>query len=345
MVGRSVCKQWGVNCRGVAILVKRGLVVNVNKCDDDGEGRIIGITFEHMGRKVKLLNVYAPNEEKERRSFFQKLGSMCVDECIVVGDFNVWCGRLDVSVNMQYRNDSSRAVLKELMKERKMFDVWRERNPEGRVFSRTQMVAGTLKQSRIDLILSTRGLVDRIGTIQYNTTALSDHKVLKFSIVSTIQRRGGRSVVNSELLKDEKYKKRVRECLRRRIDESMYDEDIGGWWESVKTSIGYSRYRKRFECEKERRLKEELDREAARADVGESDLKEYVRIKEELGEIEQRRCNGAIVRSRARYVVEGEKCTKYFLGLEKTEKETGKELLREGCGEKWGNNNRLCRDS
>ena len=185
---REIEKEWlgevfvnngGVNCREVAILVKRGLVVNVNKCDDDGEGRIIGITFEHMGRKVKLLNVYAPNEEKER-SFFQKLGRMCVDECIVVGDFNVWCGRLDVSVNMYYRNDSSRGVLKELM-ESKMFDMWRERNLEGRVFSRTQMVAGTLKPSWIDLILSTRGLVDRIGTIQYNTTALSDHKVLKSS--------------------------------------------------------------------------------------------------------------------------------------------------------------------
>ena len=326
-LGEVFVNNGGVNCRGVVILVKRGLAVNVNKCDDDGEGRIIGITFEHMGRKVKLLNVYAPNEEKERGSFFQKLGRMCVDECIVVGDFNVWCGRLDVSMNMHYRNDSSRDVLKEVMKERKMFDVWRERNPEGRVFSRTQMVAGTLKQSRIDLILSTRGLVERIGTIQYNTNVLSDHKVLKFSIGSTIQRRGGGVwCLNSELLKDENYKKRVRECFRRRMDESMYDEDIGGWWESVKVeikkiSIGYSRHRKRFECEKERSLKKELDREAARADVGESDLKEYIRIKGELGEIEQRRCNGAIVRSRARYVVEGEKCTKYFLGLEKTKQE------------------------
>ena len=62
----------------------------------------------------------------------------------------------------------------------------------------------------------------------------------------------------------------------------------------------------------------ELEREAAKVDVGGSDLREYSRIKDELGEMEQRRCNGAIVRSRARYVVEGEKCTKYFLGLEKT---------------------------
>ena len=197
-----------------------------------------------------------------------------------------------------------------------LIDVWRERHPEGRVFSRTQVVAGTLKQSRIDLILSTKGLVDRIGPIQYNTTALRDHKALMFSIGSIMQRRGGGVwCLNGELLKDEKYKKRVKECLRRRMDESMYEEDIGGWWESVKVeirkiSIGHSRHKNRFERERERRLKEELEREAAKVDVGGSDLREYSRIKDELGEMEQRRCNGAIV-SRARYVVEGEKCTKY----------------------------------
>jgi len=47
------------------------------------------------------------------------------------------------------------------------------------------------------------------------------------------------------------------------------------------------------------------------------DLGRYIRIKETLKQIEHKRCMGAIVRSRARYVVEGERCTKYFLGLEK----------------------------
>ena len=43
----------------------------------------------------------------------------------------------------------------------------------------------------------------------------------------------------------------------------------------------------------------------------------YIRIKDELKEIEQWRCMGAIVRSRAIYVIEGDKCTWFFLGLEK----------------------------
>lgn len=194
----------------------------------------------------------------------------------------------------------------------------------GGVFSRAQVVRGELKQSRIDLVLSTKGIVERIGNIEYSTTALSDHKMVGFSIGSTMQKRGGGVwCLNGEVLNEEKYKSRVRECLKRRMDESMYEEDIGGWWESVKEeikriSIGYSRQRGRLERERERRLKGEIERETRELGKGERhDLKKYLRLKDELGGIEQRRCNGAIVRSRARYIAEGEKCTKYFLGLEK----------------------------
>lgn len=140
---REVEKEWmgevyvnngGVKGRGVAILTKRGVIENVRKCEDDGEGRIIGITFEHMGETIKLVNVYAPNEEKGRRDFFKKMGGMCNGECVVVGDLNVWCGRLDASASVCFRSDSSRGVLNEVMKERGMSDVWRERNPEGEFF-------------------------------------------------------------------------------------------------------------------------------------------------------------------------------------------------------------------
>ena len=128
--------------------------------------------------------------------------------------------------------------------------------------------------------------------------------------------------MNGELLREEKYKKKVRECILRRKNERMYEEDIGRWWESLKEeikelSIGYSRGRNMKQRERER-LKEDLAREAKRADevVG-YDLGKYIRIKDELKEIEQRRCMGAIVRSRAIYVIEGDKCTWFFLGLEK----------------------------
>ena len=70
----DVRKEWmgdvfvnngGLNARGVAILVKGGVVENVREVENDG------VLFEYMGETFKLINVYAPNEEKERKLFFK----------------------------------------------------------------------------------------------------------------------------------------------------------------------------------------------------------------------------------------------------------------------------------
>ena len=129
--------------------------------------------------------------------------------------------------------------------------------------------------------------------------------------------------MNGELLRDEKYKKEVREYIRWEKDDRMYEEDIGRWWEGVKEgvrtmSIKHSRKRGKTQREKEKKLKEELREEEKKAEEdGKYDLGEYIKKKDELKEIEQGKCKGAIIRSKARDVVEGEKCTGYFLGLEK----------------------------
>lgn len=323
-MGEMYVNNGGDKSRGVAILVKRGVIENVRKCVDDGEGRMIGISFEHNGGKYKLINLYAPNEERERKGFFERAGEMCEDNCMIVGDFNVWCGRLDASSSVCYRSDASRGALKKMMRDRGMMDVWRERNPKGRAFSRRQVVRGVLKQSRIDLVLGAKGIADRIGEIAYKVTALSDHMVLEFSLTQPIERRGGGVwCLNGELVKDAQYKKKVREWINTRKNDSMYEDDVGGWWENLKSeikelSVNYSRGRNRRARKRERELKEELEKEAERMDEEGSDMENYIRIKDELKEIEQRKCKGAIVRSRARHVIEGEKCTRFFLGLEKT---------------------------
>ena len=40
---------------------------------------------------VTLINVYAPNREAEKRLLFISLGLLCNRNCVLVGDFNVFC--------------------------------------------------------------------------------------------------------------------------------------------------------------------------------------------------------------------------------------------------------------
>lgn len=81
-----------------------------------------------------------------------------------------------------------------------------------------------------------KDIADRIGMVEYKNTALSDHMVLDFRLNQRVERKGGGVwCLNSSLVKDERYKKKMRECINRRMDENMYEEDIGRWWESFKT--------------------------------------------------------------------------------------------------------------
>jgi len=52
-------------------------------------------------------------------------------------------------------------------------------------------VRGELKQSRIDLALSTVSIAGQIETIGYTATTLIDHMALRFNIGPQCERRGG----------------------------------------------------------------------------------------------------------------------------------------------------------
>lgn len=84
------------------------MVENVRTSVNDGDGRVLGITFEHLGRECRLLNVYAPNDEKERRDLLGCLGDY-VARTVLWWETSMCgvCGRLDVSVCMSFRSDSS----------------------------------------------------------------------------------------------------------------------------------------------------------------------------------------------------------------------------------------------
>lgn len=143
---------------GVAILIKRERVNCVKQIYKDDKGRLLVIEFMFCNELFRLINIYAPNVETERKEVFKEMKPLCKDKCIVVGYFNVWCTRLDASSSANFKSDVSRKYLNEWMQSDDMVNVWREENPY-REFSRRQMLMGSLKQSRIDLCLIKREIL------------------------------------------------------------------------------------------------------------------------------------------------------------------------------------------
>ena len=313
---------------GVAILIKNNTVENLKEIYKDKKGRVIIIEFKYKKIEYRIINIYAPNIEADRKAFFLDLGKWCVGNCIIVGDFNLKSTRLDMARGKEFKNDASRKVFLKTMQEKQLIDVWRNENPNRREYSRRQMVMGELKQSRIDLCIAHQTMVKFIKNMVYKFTSFSDHAILSIEVGTGIERRGGGVwCLNSTLLEEEGYRNKIVACIENGKKNMDMCRNKGLWWERLKQkirtiSIRYAKVRAFKEREKIKCLKDELAEEAERIDKDpKHSIEKYIKVKSKLDVYEQNKCMGAITRSREKYAMKGERCTGYFLGLEKRKQE------------------------
>lgn len=178
-------------------------------------------------------------------------------------------------------------------------------------------------QTRIDYILCSRFLEGYIDDVRYEETSLSDHRPLFMKLDwSSIKRGPGVWILNAEILKREGYVLDIKALIEKEKENGMYIEDKRIWWENVKYlvkkhTIKYCRLIEKCKRQNEKEIRENLDKELNQ------ERKEMEMIKElddKPKEMEERKYEGARLRSKAQYIVEGEKCTIFLrFGKEKRE--------------------------
>ncbi len=78
-----------------------------------------------------IVSVYAPNKEKDRKSFFKRTSKWIMqyatnaDNIISCGDYNC-CLREEDRLPKTHVNDASRNAMNEMMRYCKLYDVWQE---------------------------------------------------------------------------------------------------------------------------------------------------------------------------------------------------------------------------
>ena len=310
--------------RGVAICFNSAKITGINLVHRDLEGRLLVVDCVHEGRELRIINLHAPNGEKERRVFLAGLNVWCNSNCMIVGDFNVILTQSDLSSNNTFKGDSTRRTLRDLMENNQLVDIWRVLHPWKRVFSRRQLVANTLKQSRIDFALVQSRNVKLIKSVEYINNTWSDHAGIRLEV-------GGREgsanqrpwCFNASFLGDVVFMKSMRFFMKRMMDEWNDDENMSVWWESVKIRIKnkcvrYGIEKRKRENAEEDHLRKQLNEEIKLLDEeGNICTEKYVDLKEKLSALEVAKCRGAAIRSRIQYMYEGERSTAFFLGLEK----------------------------
>lgn len=126
------------NRRGVATLIRKESDIEVKSYETDQTGRIIQTDLVIEEQTFTVINIYAPNNTVERKSFFLDVHKRLhknKSKLIVTGDFNNIINTYLDRYPVKYSSDVSRKTLKDLMLNFDLIDIWRERNPKEADFS------------------------------------------------------------------------------------------------------------------------------------------------------------------------------------------------------------------
>lgn len=367
-----VQKEWGLdailcpyksNARGVAILFNNNFEFKVNRYKKDLNGNYIVVDLLIEQKQITLVNVYGPNKDSPQfyTGLLEIIKEFPNNHVLACGDWNIALDPdLDTINYIHDNNPNARAVVKDIMYDLNLIDVWRHTYPESKDYTWRQ--PNSRKQSRIDYFLISETLASCLEKVDIKCGYRTDHNsiTLELRFNDNIPGRGYWKF-NSSLLRDKDYVDQIKssindtvECyavpvyersklfeinpqdLQLTIGDGLFLEvllmNIRG------TTISYGSWKKKKLKEEESTLENKINdldvriRESPNT-VPETVLEEFSTLKKQLEEIRTDKIKGTILRSRARWIDEGEKPTKYFLNLENrnfTSKLIPKLILEDG---------------
>ena len=318
------------NSNGLITLIKPNIILDEEPKLMHSEQRILAIEFTQENDTYLIVNIYGPNKKKEKLIFFDNLlkyidtySNMDFYNIIVCGDFNtVLSNALDIISGAPHDNEEVN-TFNSFIKTCNLYDVWRSLNPETNDFtwnSQTPFIA-----RRLDFILCSQIILERIKTIDHNVVTGSDHKAVCIEVSTEIFIRGpGIWKFNNSLLNDIHYLEKINTLIDIFLIDNTH-KNPALKWELLKSEIKsistqYCTLKNQNKFSEEITLKNKINDFNRQLLINPNDktLQDQLKILKQNYEIHSLyKTKGAQIRSRIRYIEEGERNTKYFLGLEK----------------------------
>ena len=321
------------NARGVAILFKKGVDYCIQSKIIDPLGRFIILKVEIEDSLYVLINVYAPNKDKEISKFFNDLlvtirrEELDTEENFIVGgDFNCPLNPvLDKKGGSLTPRKSVVTSIDCFREELDLVDIWRVQNPITKSFTWSQKSPKIF--CRLDYWLISNNLQDFIASTCILPAIKTDHAAIVVDLKNEDNQMKGPGIwkMNCSLLEDVSYVNDVTEKIPVWIAEGEKDlTDNRSIWEWLKYNIRANAIEHSIRRAHERKQREEsLQADYSRASkVYEEDTNNITAdqlnsAKEKLELFYEEKVKGIIIRARARWHEHGERSTKYFLNLEK----------------------------
>ena len=329
--GKAYWSKGTNRSRGVAILFKHNLDIEIKNIVSDNEGRYLSMAVKIDELNMHLVNIYAPNIVNERIQFIKWLDRKLTDlknldqnaELMVGGDFNCAmnykCDRRYQNKNALKVDDASSKDFKDLMNVHNLEDIWRRRNPQNKRY--TYFKPNSKSASRIDFWLTEKTLDPLITKITIDQAIQTDHASIQCCINTSLQDRGpgywklSKTVLESELFKS------TLEAFWTGWKDKIHDyASKCEWWEITKYKIRLIGIAVGKKLAKERHITESKlkIRLETLKNESEPDIKQITELEKQLNNLWVKKADGARLRAKVETYEKGEKSTKYFYNLEKT---------------------------
>lgn len=342
--GEKIYFSHGTNrSAGVAILLHNfpGKVISTKK---DSSGHWIICIFETNKQFLILGNLYGYNNLNQNKQLITELTSILTElsqtyinsKIILGGDYNMvmdeWLDRQP----SKFQNHQINCTLSQFCNDFNLNDIWRIKNPDKQIFTWFKP-DGTIK-SRLDFWLVSEFTPVQDINCSITAAPLTDHCMVKL-IVSPInggRRNKGYWKFNSNLLKNEHYCHdviRIIEDISKDTALQSYSEK----WEFLKykirqISISHGKTINRANKQKEIDIMQEIHNTCNKNSLSEQEKQKLIILHSSLDNIYINKAKGAYIRSRAKWIEEGERSSAYFCRLEKRrqERNTIKTLIIDG---------------
>lgn len=306
---------------GVATLFSEKFPIKSVAISNDLEGRWLNTTLSLPDTKLQLINVYAPNKIGERQQFFNMLHAHIKGgiPTIFGGDLNfIEDCYLDKLGGDSVIDISSVEALQGLTQSLGLTDIYRCKNPSGRVFTWSN---GRVS-CRLDRFYVSNDIASLTKASDITIFPFSDHDgpFLRFELPKTPKRGAGIWKFNSTLLENPEFTSKMKTFLLHWKERKKdFEGKFNVWWDLAKRKIKHicisfsKQIAKQKRC---RRAELELQIRTLTLSGSEEDQQNLSLLKHELETIDITAINGARIRAKEFHYTCNEKSSRYFYQLE-----------------------------
>ena len=348
---RFIRSEWGYEAyfnsfnsqsRGIAVFFKNNFEFKLHNTFKDSKGNVLLLDIEIENKRITLATVYGPNVDDP--TFYEKLQNNIIkmgnNHIIITGDFNLLLNPVIDGVNYKsVNNQNARDKVLKMMTDINLFDVWRDENPDKQIFTwKRKLSSGEIQMGRLDFFLVSEPLTYFTEKENIIPGYRSDHSAILITLkFNQIKHSKSFWKFNNSLLKNSAFVNEIKnvildvkkqyallpynidnidsvenELFQASINPQLFFEVL--LLEIRSKTISFSTALNK----KEKSLLKQLESDIImleRTDPAKNF--EAINIKQDqLKSIREKKLNGTLVRSRARWISQGEKPSKYFFALE-----------------------------